>query len=251
MWAELVCFKWNKFRSRLYLSPQESLCAPHSTSQKSPQFCLWKQFLRYLTDRVPVSSFQYRSSSSGDFCTFVLQVMDYVMSLAFCLQVPSRIHLEHFHCICGCCLVGRSRPNPSRPTFAYLTSWKQCSVWFLHCLTDPLMLLQCIVCACLHPLTVWYHVMSTFEKIQIVFWMVSKYSFFSVFFLHEWFLHICRFWFLSSFQNSLLVKCQIRDRKVVSLSPGRSGRIIFFSRVNFVCWLLFSIHSIMCYRSVT
>ena len=26
-----------------------------------------------------------------------------------------------------------------------------------------------------------------------------------------------------------------RDRKVVSLNPGRSGGRIFFSRVNFVC----------------
>ena len=31
------------------------------------------------------------------------------------------------------------------------------------------------------------------------------------------------------------------DRKVASLNPGRSGGRIFFSRVNFVCWLLFSV----------
>ena len=30
-----------------------------------------------------------------------------------------------------------------------------------------------------------------------------------------------------------------RDRKVVGLNPCRSGRRIFFSRVNFLCWLLF------------
>ena len=30
-----------------------------------------------------------------------------------------------------------------------------------------------------------------------------------------------------------------RDRKVPGSSPGRSGGIIFFSRVNFLCWLLF------------
>ena len=30
-----------------------------------------------------------------------------------------------------------------------------------------------------------------------------------------------------------------RDRKVPGSSPGRSGGRIFFSRVNFLCWLLF------------
>ena len=35
-------------------------------------------------------------------------------------------------------------------------------------------------------------------------------------------------------------ECQTRDRKVTSLNPGRSGGRIFLSRVNFVCWLLFS-----------
>ena len=44
--------------------------------------------------------------------------------------------------------------------------------------------------------------------------------------------------------DSLLVKCQNRDLKVVSLNPSRSGRRIFFSRVNFVSWLLFGAHSI-------
>ena len=34
-----------------------------------------------------------------------------------------------------------------------------------------------------------------------------------------------------------------RDQKVSSLNPGRSRGIIFFSRVNFVCWLLFGVHS--------
>ena len=34
-----------------------------------------------------------------------------------------------------------------------------------------------------------------------------------------------------------------RDRKVASSNPGRSGRRIFFSRVNFVCWLLFDVRS--------
>ena len=35
----------------------------------------------------------------------------------------------------------------------------------------------------------------------------------------------------------------IRDRKVASSNPGRSGGRIFFSRVNFVCWLLFGVRS--------
>ena len=33
------------------------------------------------------------------------------------------------------------------------------------------------------------------------------------------------------------------DWKVVSSNPGRSGGRIFFSRVNFVCWLLFRVRS--------
>ena len=33
------------------------------------------------------------------------------------------------------------------------------------------------------------------------------------------------------------------DRKVASSNPGRRCRRIFFSRVNFVCWLLFSVLS--------
>ena len=36
---------------------------------------------------------------------------------------------------------------------------------------------------------------------------------------------------------------QTRDRKVASLNPGRSRGRIFFSRVNFVCWLLFGVRS--------
>ena len=36
---------------------------------------------------------------------------------------------------------------------------------------------------------------------------------------------------------------RIRDRKVVSSNPGRSGGRIFFSRVNFVCRLLFGVRS--------
>ena len=40
------------------------------------------------------------------------------------------------------------------------------------------------------------------------------------------------------------LECWGRDRKVESSNPGRSGRRIFFSRVNFVCWLLFDVCSI-------
>ena len=33
------------------------------------------------------------------------------------------------------------------------------------------------------------------------------------------------------------------DRKITCSNPCRSGGRMFFSRVNFVCWLLFSVHS--------
>ena len=35
------------------------------------------------------------------------------------------------------------------------------------------------------------------------------------------------------------IERQTRDRKVASSNPGRSGGRIFFSGVNFLCWLLF------------
>ena len=35
------------------------------------------------------------------------------------------------------------------------------------------------------------------------------------------------------------LKRRTRDRKVAGLSSGRSGGIVFFSGVNFLCWLLF------------
>ena len=40
--------------------------------------------------------------------------------------------------------------------------------------------------------------------------------------------------------DSLLVEHQTCDRMVASSNPGRNSRRIFFSRVNFVCWFLFS-----------
>ena len=36
---------------------------------------------------------------------------------------------------------------------------------------------------------------------------------------------------------------QTHDRKIASSNPSRSSRRIFFSRVNFVCWLLFGVRS--------
>ena len=39
------------------------------------------------------------------------------------------------------------------------------------------------------------------------------------------------------------LQCRTRDQKVASLNLSRSGRRIFFSRVNFVCWLLFAVRS--------
>ena len=42
-------------------------------------------------------------------------------------------------------------------------------------------------------------------------------------------------------QDGLLVECQTCDWRVAGLNPCRSGRRIFFSTVNFLCWLLFSV----------
>ena len=44
-------------------------------------------------------------------------------------------------------------------------------------------------------------------------------------------------------QDSLLVERQTCDWKVASSNPSKSNRTIFFSRFNFVCWLLFSVCS--------
>ena len=43
--------------------------------------------------------------------------------------------------------------------------------------------------------------------------------------------------------DSLLVERRTRNGKVASSNLSRSGEWIFFSRVNFVCWLLFFVHS--------
>ena len=39
------------------------------------------------------------------------------------------------------------------------------------------------------------------------------------------------------------LECRTRDQKVASSNLGRSSRRIFFSRVNFVCWLLFDVRA--------
>ena len=51
-------------------------------------------------------------------------------------------------------------------------------------------------------------------------------------------------------QGSLLVERRTRDRKVASSSSGRSGgRSVLFG--DFLCWLVFGVRSIPCYRSRT
>ena len=58
---------------------------------------------------------------------------------------------------------------------------------------------------------------------------------------HAW--HYVTLYYHTGSWDSLLVERRTRDRKVASSNPGRSDRGIFFSRVNFVCWLLFSVLS--------
>ena len=54
----------------------------------------------------------------------------------------------------------------------------------------------------------------------------------------------CNFNFpLGWIRYNVMTERRIRDRKVVSSNPGRAGGWIFFSRVNFLCWLLFGVHS--------
>ena len=43
--------------------------------------------------------------------------------------------------------------------------------------------------------------------------------------------------------KACLLEHRTHDQKVPGSNPGRSGRRIFFSRVNFVCWLLFGVCS--------
>ena len=54
-------------------------------------------------------------------------------------------------------------------------------------------------------------------------------------------------WLVFTYQPGAGIACwaerRSRDRKVASSNPGGSGGRIFFSRVNFVCWLLFGVRS--------
>ena len=43
--------------------------------------------------------------------------------------------------------------------------------------------------------------------------------------------------------DSLLVEHRTHDRKVASSNPSRSGKRIFLSRANFLCWLLSGVRS--------
>ena len=54
-------------------------------------------------------------------------------------------------------------------------------------------------------------------------------------------MHGISFGFIYLSRDSLLVKRMTRDRKVTSSNPGRSGGRIFFSKVDFVCCLLFGV----------
>ena len=51
-------------------------------------------------------------------------------------------------------------------------------------------------------------------------------------------------------RDNLLVERRTCDLKVTSSNPGRSGWRIFFSRVNFVCRLLFGVRSHPCVTAV-
>ena len=69
-----------EFSSRWYLCVME----------KFPQHCLWNSSKVRLIDNGPLLSFQGRSSNASSFHTSLLQVIDGVMPLAFCLQVVSQ-----------------------------------------------------------------------------------------------------------------------------------------------------------------
>ena len=81
-----------------------------------------------------------------------------------------------------------------------------------------------------------------------------SFLFFPVLFLFFLLLKIfSRLWYDWSkvFLDSLLVERRTRDRKVANSSPGRSSGRISISRVNFVCWILFGVHSTPCCHSGT
>ena len=45
-------------------------------------------------------------------------------------------------------------------------------------------------------------------------------------------------------------KRRTSDRTVVSSNPSRSGGTVFYTRVHFVCWLLFGVCSTLCVTAV-
>ena len=61
--------------------------------------------------------------------------------------------------------------------------------------------------------------------------------------LHHHLYSYCQLGSYISCRDSLLVERRTRDRKVASSNPGRNGGRMFFSRVHFVCWLLFRVRS--------
>ena len=61
--------------------------------------------------------------------------------------------------------------------------------------------------------------------------------------LHKSSVHYIISLAFSGSQDNLLIECWAHDWKVVSSNPGRSGGRIFFSRVNFACWLLLRVRS--------
>ena len=71
--------------------------------------------------------------------------------------------------------------------------------------------------------------------------IMNKQTFWSTHHVSEIALHNC------SRRNVPGIACWLvrrtRDRKVASSNPGWSGVRLFFSRVNFVCWLLFGVRS--------
>ena len=57
---------------------------------------------------------------------------------------------------------------------------------------------------------------------------------------------LCRFltmMYVLGVEAAQLVEQRTRDRRVSGSNPGRSSGGVFFSRVNFQCWLLFGVRS--------
>ena len=91
----LVFPEFSSFSSRWHLCARKSPYALHPVSQKFPQLCLWNDSNVRLTDEVPLSSFQRRSSSTSSLHASLLQAIDGVMSLALCPQLLPQAS-QHF-----------------------------------------------------------------------------------------------------------------------------------------------------------